>query len=105
MNRFFIEYKRKIFSELDFNEMTSLLFTSNQLFDCSAKLHFRSDLMTIDSNYTQIDDCFRSFDVLISIVANQDFGICYTFFRRDYKIYIKDKDYMKIVFKNNNLFI
>ena len=72
--------------------MKNLTISANELFKCSAKLHFRYE--AFDSNSTEIRNCFKNFDVLESIYGN-DFGICYTFFAKNYSIYLKDDDYIQ----------
>ena len=96
VNRFFVDYERRIFNEMTFDEMNSLTITANELFECSAKLDLRYE--SIDTNVTEID-CFYKFRVLTNIYGNNDFGICYTFFDRNYRIYLKDKDILKIGIK------
>ena len=76
--------------------MKNLTISANELFKCSAKLHFRYE--SFDSNATIIENCFQSFDVLESIYGN-DFGICYTFFAKNYSIFLKDDDYIQIDIK------
>ena len=91
---------------LHFDEMLSLTINTNELFDCSANIHFRNE--SFDSNANKIDNCFDYFDALKSIYANKDFGICFEFFAKNYSFYLKDNDYIDIIVKysaQNNLFI
>ena len=96
LSLFLREYEKKIFESLSFDQMKNLTISANELFKCSAKLHFRYN--PIESNSTEIPDCFQSFNVLESIYGN-DFGICYTFFAKNYSIYLKDDDYIKFDIK------
>ena len=100
------ETNKRILVELNFYEMNSLTINVNQLFDCSAKVHFRNE--SFDSNSHEIDNCFKHFDALESIYANKDFGICFEFFVKNYSIYLKDNDFIKLnvnYFAQNNLFV
>ena len=93
LSLFYRPYEKRIFESLSFDEMKNLTISANELFKCSAKLHFRYE--SFDSNATIIENCFQSFDVLESIYGN-DFGICYTFFAKNYSIFLKDDDYIKL---------
>ena len=96
LSKFFRDYERMIFESLSFDQMKNLTISANELFKCSAKLHFRYE--AIDTNSTVIPNCFQRFDVLESIYGN-DFGICYTFFAKNYSIYLKDDDYIQFDIK------
>ena len=72
--------------------MKNLTISANELFNCSAKLHFRNESFV--SNATIIENCFDRFEVLQSIYGNE-FGICYTFFAKNYSIFLKDDDYIE----------
>ena len=50
--------------------------------------------MRNDSKGREVNDCFKEFEILESIYGN-DFGICYTFFAKNYSIYLKDNDYIQ----------
>ena len=80
------------FNDLIFDEMKNLTISANELFNCSAKLHFRNESFV--SNATIIENCFDRFEVLQSIYGNE-FGICYTFFAKNYSIFLKDDDYIE----------
>ena len=41
-NRFFQEFQRRIFDEMSFDELNALTIESNELFNCSAKVHFKT---------------------------------------------------------------
>ena len=82
-NKYFIQYKRMLFNEISFYEMNSMTFNANELFDCSPRIRF-------ESNVTYIDNCFDRFRVLKSIYVNEDFGICYTFFGLNRQIFMRD---------------
>jgi hypothetical protein len=96
-SKFHQNFTKKIVSELSFDEMNSLTFSPKELFDCSAKLHFSNE--SFHSKPTIVDNCFDRFQVLKTIYANKDFGICYTFFDNNYNILLKDDDYLKITIK------
>ena len=104
MSLFFRDYEKKIFESLSFDQMKNLTISANELFKCSAKLHFRYE--SKHSNATIIENCFQRFDVLESIYGN-DFGICYTFFAKNYSIYLKDDDYIQfdIKYETQNKFM
>ena len=104
MSLFFRDYEKKIFESLSFDQMKNLTISANELFKCSAKLHFRYE--SKHSNATIIENCFERFDVLESIYGN-DFGICYTFFSKNYSIYLKDDDYIQfdIKYETQNKFM
>ena len=89
LSLFLRPYEEKIFETLSFDEMKNLTISANELFNCSAKLHFRNESFV--SNSTIIENCFDRFEVLQSIYGNE-FGICYTFFAKNYSIFLKDDD-------------
>ena len=60
---------------------------SNQLINCSAKVHFR--YQSIDSNAEEIQNCFEKFEVLERIYGNKDFGICYKFSFKSKGVYLR----------------
>ena len=86
------DFENKIFENLSFDEMKNLTISANELFNCSAKLHSRNESFV--SNATIIENCFDRFEVLQSIYGNE-FGICYTFFAKNYSIFLKDDDYIE----------
>ena len=96
----------------DINTNLSLIFTSyenmikkgvsyiqstrtNDLFSCSAKLHIRGES---DSNPIHLENCFQKFEYL-ETTYEEDFGICYSFFAKNYSIFLKDDDYIQIDIK------
>ena len=89
-NKFYQKFEKIIFDELSFEEMESLSITANQLFKCSANIHF------VDQSFRSIDNCFDYFDIKQRIYANNDFGICFSIFSQNYSIFIKEKDNIKI---------
>ena len=93
-NFYFTEINNRINIELSFYEMNSLTINVNELFDCSAKVHFRNE--SFDSNAHEFNNCFQYFDALKSIYSNKDFGICFEFFAKNYSIYLKDDDYIEL---------
>ena len=105
-NSFVSNINGMIFDESNFYEMNSLTINTNKLFDCSAKVHFRTE--SFDSNAHKIDNCFKYFDALKSIYSNEDFGICFEFFAKNYSIYLKDDDYIELNVKyseQKNIFV
>ena len=95
LNKIFKIFEQKIFSEMSFQEMNSLTISSNELFSCSAKIHFRYQSSRIE----EITNCFNNFEILKSIYANKEFGICFTFFAKNYSIFLKDHDSIEFVVK------
>ena len=93
-NRFFQDYQRMIFDEMSLDELNALTFESNELFSCSAKVHLKNNI-TKESN-NNIDNCFDKYSVKKTIKANKKFGVCYTFFDKNYQISIKTDDFIKI---------
>ena len=89
-NKFFQKYEKIIFDELSFEQMQSLTITANELFKCSANIHF------VNQSFRSIDNCFDYFDIKQIIYANNDFGICLSIFVQNYSILIKEKDKIKI---------
>ena len=77
LSEFFGDYEKKIFESLSFDQMKNLTISANELFKCSAKLHFRYE--TFDSNSTEIPNCFQRFDVLESIYGNRFRDLLYIF--------------------------
>ena len=92
-NIFFQKYEKIIFDEFSFGQMQSLTITANELFKCSANIHF------VNQSFRSIDNCFDYFDIKQNIYANNDFGICFSFFEKNYSILIKEKDNIKITLK------
>ena len=91
LSEYFAKYQRIIEKELNYEEREKFIVKANQLFECSAKIHFR-----YDSQQKPIDNCFEEFKLLESFGNNKDYGICYTFFANNYNIVLKDKDFLKI---------
>ena len=89
-NKFFVRYEKMIFDEFSFDEMQSLTITANKLFICSANIHF------LNQSFRSIDNCSDYFDIKEIIYSNNDFGICFTFFEKNYSIFMKEKDNLKI---------
>ena len=96
---FIDKINQRISIELNFYEMNSLTINVNQLFDCSAKVHFRNE--SFGSNSTNIANCFNYFEAIKSIYSNNDFGICFGFFATNYSIYVKGNDYIKLKVKDS----
>ena len=94
INRLFRDIENRTINEMSFYEMNSLILKPNQLFVCSAKIHFKNE-----SNEKILDNCFDRFEVSKNIDGNNDFGICYTFFAKNYRILLKDKDLIGITIK------
>ena len=103
LSQFFSTYEKKILS-LSFDEIKSLTISSNQLFKYSAKVHFRNE--SFYANSKTFENRFQEFEVLESIYGN-DFGICYTFFAKNYSIFLKDDDFIQfdINYENQNSFL
>ena len=87
------QYEPFIYDDLSLEEFKTITI-SEELFQCEANVRLRSDA-TNDSNHV-ITDGFKRFAVLRSVYANNDFGICFTFFDQNYSIYLKDKDFLKL---------
>src|SRR6201996_6674950 len=90
---FFDSIQYNITKDLSFNQMKNLMIRANQLFNCSAKVHFRGE--SIDSKVIQ--NCSQSFDVLKSIYGNKDFGICFKLSFNSKGVYLKDDDYIEFI--------
>ena len=93
LSLFFFEYEKIIYNEFSFGEMISLIVNAKQLFECSAKFDFDNETTT-ESKSIEFNDFFESFRVSESVYANNDFGICYTFFEENNRIIIKESDYL-----------
>ena len=93
-NKFYQYYERLIFSEMSFDELNALILNSNELFSCSAKVHFNNNTK-IESNRT-IDNCFDKYLVKKTIKADKEFGVCYTFFDKNYGISLENEDHINI---------
>ena len=96
-NRFYQYYERLIFAEMSFDELEALTFESNELFGCSAKVHFKN-ITNIESNRS-LDNCFGKYSVKKTIKANKEFGVCYTFFDKNYGILLETEDFINISIK------
>ena len=96
-NLFVRQINLRILFELNFHETNSLTINVNQLFDCSAKVHFRNE--SFESNVHEINNCFQYFNSLKSIYANEEIGICFEFFAKNYSIYLREEDYIEIIVK------
>ena len=95
-NKFFQYYNKVLFDEMSFDEMNSMTFNTNELFECSTKVYTKSKTI---SNETNSDNCFGTIQTIKSIYANKEFGICYTFFSDNNNILLKDNDYLNIIIK------
>ena len=73
-------------AELNYEQMKALMMSSDEMFECRASVHFANQ--TIVSNPTVIENCFHRFRVLRDIYSNNEFGICYNFFDKNYRIRI-----------------
>ena len=89
-SKFLQKYEKIIFDEFSFDQMQSLTITAKELFKCSANIHF------INQSFRSIDNCFDYFNINQIIYANNDFGICFSFFAKNYSIFIEDNDNIKI---------
>ena len=94
LSDFFSKYQQIFENELNNEEREEFIVKANQLFECSAKVHFKDD-----SQKKTIDNCFDEFQISESFGINKDFGICYTFLSENYNIVLKDNDYLKIKIK------
>ena len=97
ISRYYIFYESIIVSDFGYQEISNLLINANELFDCSAKVHYKNK--SIDTIDNRIDNCFDRYQVSQSIYGNNDFGICYTFFDQNYGIYLKEGDRIDIRIK------
>ena len=97
LNIFLKKYKNFIFNEMNFYELNSLTYETNDLFECSAKIENKFEVW----NHTNLFNCFDRFESTKSIYVNKDFGICYKFFRnKEFKnILLKDNDHINITVK------
>ena len=94
-------YEQMVFDEVNNEQMIALMMSSEELFECRASVHFANQ--TIDSNPTVIDNCFHRFRVLRDIYSNNDFGICYKLFDKNYQIRIRINDFVEIGIKFESL--
>ena len=92
-----MKFELIIFEQLSFDQMTGLTISSDELFECSAAVHFKNQ--TIESNAAIVEKCSQRFRISRDIYANNNFGICYKFFDKNYGIYLKNDDYIKIKIK------
>ena len=93
-NRFYQNYQKMVFDEMSFDELNALTFAAKELFSCSAKVHYKENT-NIKAN-DSIDNCFDKYSVKKSIKVNKEFGVCYTFFDKNYRILLETEDYIKI---------
>ena len=103
--QFFVRFVDRIFVDLNFVELSSLIVNANELFECSAKLHFNNE--SIDSNAMEIENCFEYFRINTTVKADNTFGICYDIFENNSSIVMKKENYIKIIinFKEQQNFI
>ena len=97
LNKFFIKYNRFAFKDMSFYEMNSITVNENDLFDISAKIHFRPEF--IDPNVTTKNKYPDIFRISKSIYFNNDFGICFTVSSNNYQVYFKENDNINITVK------
>ena len=95
--QFFVPFVDLVFNELNFVELNSLIVKENELFECSAKLHFNNQ--SIDLDAMVIENCFEYFRIETTVKADNTFGICYEFFANNSSIVMKQEDFVKIVVK------
>ena len=92
-SRIFKKYLEFIGSELNLQESNNLVITEKQLFKCSANIHLRNEKFNSSSFYFK--NCFDRTRIKQSI-GESNFGICYTFFAKNYSIYLKHNDSINI---------
>ena len=97
IGEFFIAFFDRIFDETNFAELSSLVVNGNEIFECSAKLHYKNQ--SIDSNAMVIENCFEYFRIKTTVIANNSFGVCYEFFENDSSIFLKEDDFIKLKIK------
>ena len=97
ISKFFAPLIDIIFDDLNFVELSSLIVSGKQLFECSAKLYLNNQ--SIDSFAMEIENCFEYLQIQTTVIANNTFGICYEFFENNSSIVLKDEDYIKLIIK------
>ena len=93
-SKFFDRFLTRILNDINFFEMNSLIVNENELFECSAKLHFNSQSIAME-----IENCFEYFRINTTVIANNTFGICYEFLQINSSIVLKQNDFIKIIIK------
>ena len=93
LSKVFKNYLKFIDSESNWQELNNLAITGKELFECSANIHFRNEKFNSNSFY--FNNCFATFNITETIGDN-NFGICYTFFAKNYSIYLKNTDSINI---------
>ena len=99
ISKFFVRYGDTIIDGINYAELSSLIVKENNLFECSAKFHYKNQ--SIDSKAIEIESCFEMFGITTSIIANNTFGNCYEFFKTNLSIVLKENDFIKIKIKFN----
>ena len=97
ISKFFVSFVDRIFNEINFVEMSSMIVNENDLFECSAKFHYNNG--SIDSFAMEIENCFEYFSIKTTVMANDIFGICYELFENNPLIFLKDDDSIKLIIK------
>ena len=93
----FVAILDKISHESNYLEMSSMVVSENELFECSAKLHYNNQ--SIDSNPMIIKNCFEYFQIKTTVIDNSTFGICYEFFETNSSFILYDNDYIELIIK------
>ena len=105
IGKFFLQFFERFFDQTNFIELSSMVVNDNELFECSAKFHYKNS--SIDSNAMEIENCFENFQIKTTVIANNTFGVCYEFYDKNLSIILKDDDFikLKIKFKKQEDFI
>ena len=99
--KFFVRFVNIIFDDINIVELSYLIVNEKELFECSAKFHYKSQSIeeSNDSNAIELENCFEYFEVNTTVIADNTFGICYEFFENNSSIVLKEEDFIKIIIK------
>ena len=86
----------KIFDDLNFVELKSLIVKEKELFECSAKFYHKNQ--SIDSFAMETENCLENFNIE-TYINLENFGICYQFFEINSSFVLKGEDFIKIRIK------
>ena len=92
-----VQFVEIILDDINIVEMNSLIVEKNDLFECSAKFHYKNS--SIDSIAMEIKNCFEYFNIKTTLIENNKFGICYEFFETNSTIVLKEDDFIEIIIK------
>ena len=87
ISKFFVSFVNTIFEEINFVELSSLIVNEKQLFECSAKFHYKNQ--SINSFALEEENCFEKFEIKITYIANKFLVFVMNFLKPFHRFFLK----------------